>query len=105
MENTFEFKNENTRLGIKDFSPSEKLDIGPYRTAIQWLKNELKSNYGDSSLCEITWEELDKLTEQAEIMDRDRIEDAFRQGRAAGIFFGDDAPSAEKYYNDMYGKK
>jgi hypothetical protein len=73
---------------------------------LQWLKNKLESNYGDSSLCRIAWEELDILIEKAEIMDRERIEQAFMMGRGAGSLFGngDDAPSGKKYYSDMYGK-
>jgi hypothetical protein len=45
------------------------------QTAVEWLKKELEE-YGDPQYCELTWEELDELCEQAKAMElAQRIDD------------------------------
>ena len=45
------------------------------QTAVEWLKKELEE-YGDPQYCELTWEELDELFEQAKQMELvQRIDD------------------------------
>ena len=45
------------------------------QTAVEWLKLQLET-YGDPQYCELTWEELDELCEQAKQMELvQRIDD------------------------------
>ncbi len=39
-----EFNNENPILGIKETSPSERLNIGGQQTAVEWLVEKLKND-------------------------------------------------------------
>lgn len=39
------------------------------KTAVDWLKKELEG-YGDPQYCELTWNELDELCEQAKEMEK-----------------------------------
>jgi hypothetical protein len=39
------------------------------QTAVEWLAKELES-YGDPQFCEIEWEQLDSLIQQAKEMDK-----------------------------------
>lgn len=43
------------------------------QTAVEWLGKELES-YGDPQFCEIEWEQLDLLIQQAKEMEKETLE-------------------------------
>ena len=49
------------------------------QTAVEWLKKELEE-YGDPQYCELTWEELDELCEQAKAMELAQRIDGYNIG-------------------------
>jgi hypothetical protein len=51
------------------------------QTAVEWLAKELES-YGDPQNCEIMWEDLDSLVEQAKEMERAQRIDDYNNGHA-----------------------
>lgn len=42
------------------------------QTAVEWLGKELES-YGDPQFCEIEWEQLDSLIQQAKEMEKEQL--------------------------------
>lgn len=54
------------------------------QTAVEWLKKELEE-YGDPQYCELTWNELDELCEQAKEMEKQQIIDIVEKSRATGL--------------------
>ena len=70
------------------------------QTAMEWLKEQLET-YGDPQYCELKWEELDSLINQAKEMEKEQIVDAWMDGME-GILH---KIAAEKYYNETYGKQ
>jgi len=63
------------------------------KTAVEWLGKELES-FGDPQFCEVKWEELDSLIQQAKEMEKEQIEEAFAMGN--------DDISSEQYYNETF---
>jgi hypothetical protein len=49
------------------------------QTAIEWLSKELES-FGDPNMCELTWEELDSIIEQAKEMETSQLEYSYNEG-------------------------
>jgi hypothetical protein len=43
------------------------------QTAVEWLKEKLYSEYGDTLCCELSWDQLDELYEQAKAMEKEQI--------------------------------
>lgn len=74
-------------------------------TPIDWLKSQLE-NYGDPQYCEITWDELDVLINQAKEMEKEQIKDAYEKGHDNGekMEFGYRFIDFVEYYNELYGK-
>jgi len=70
------------------------------QTAVEWLKNNLEQ-YGSSSRLDLDWKTLDELIEQAKAMEKQQIEESFKNGRLP-VLFG--SFKAEDYYNETYGK-
>ena len=50
------------------------------QTAVEWIGKELES-YGDSQFCEIEWEQLDSLIQQAKQMEKEQVKDAYEKGK------------------------
>jgi hypothetical protein len=67
------------------------------QTAVEWLGKELES-YGDPQFCEIEWEQLDSLIQQAKEMDKQQKIDAYNQGEFNQGCNG----SAEDYIKETY---
>ena len=49
------------------------------QTAVEWLKKELES-YGDPQYCELKWETLDELIEQAKEMEISQKAEEYLKG-------------------------
>lgn len=76
------------------------------QTSIEWLAKELEL-YGDPQYCEIKWNELDELIEQAKEMHKQEIIDAFDEGQEYEYQYHiNSAPKfdSEIYYNETYKK-
>lgn len=71
------------------------------KTAVEWLKDMLEWNYGDTQMLEISWENLDDLLERAKQMEKEQIIDAHYQGYRNNI---GTTEVSEQYYNETYGK-
>lgn len=68
------------------------------QTAVDWIKDMLEWNYGNTKMLEITWENLDDLLERAKQMEKEQIKESFIVGNSAkGLRF-----DSEKYYNQTY---
>jgi hypothetical protein len=72
------------------------------QTAVEWLGKELES-YGDPQFCEIEWEQLDSLIQQAKEMEKEQIIDAFVECWKENMPNGYECKqSAEYYYNETF---
>ena len=72
-----------------------------HKTAVEFLIEELKlQEMADKNGLTMIKEILDNAIE----MDKEQTISAFNQGRAAGSFWGDEAPYGDKYYKDLYEK-
>lgn len=69
------------------------------QTSIEWLAKELEL-YGDPQYCEIKWNELDELIEQAKEMHKQEIIDAYDKGEFDCGCNG----TSEQYYNETFNK-
>lgn len=66
------------------------------QTAVEWLGKELES-YGDPQFCEIKWEQLDSLIQQAKEIEKEQIVDA------ANNFISEwELDDGEIYYNKIF---
>ena len=76
------------------------------RTAVEWLKQKLET-YGDPEYCQLKWEELDKLLNQAKEFEKEHIEEAFINGHKDGWNFGKGETQqffiSTIYYDETYG--
>lgn len=80
------------------------------QTAVQWLAKQLE-DYGDPQVCELTWENLDSLVEQAKEMEKQQIVDAantfslFASEEVLAVLnkYKVDSPG-ESYYKEKYNK-
>lgn len=72
------------------------------QTAVDWIKDMLEWNYGDTKMLEITWENLDDLLERAKKIEKDQIEDAFTEGCFTESW---NFKSSEQYYKETYEQK
>lgn len=75
------------------------------QTALDWLKKQLES-YGDPSNLKLDWETLDELIEQAKQMEKEQLENVFKEAqecavKADGVYFKHE--SFDKLYNETYG--
>ena len=78
-------------------------------TAVEWLAKELE-DYGNPQVCEINWEVLDALINQAKQIEQKQHETTFHRGINIGALnpeldCEERKQSAEHYYNQMYGKQ
>ena len=64
------------------------------QTAVEWFGKELES-YGDPQFCEIEWEQLDSLIEQAKKIEKEQIINAYRGMPTYN-------KSGEQYYNETF---
>ena len=71
-------------------------------TATEWLGKELES-YGDPQFCEIEWEQLDSLIQQAKEMHKQEIINAYWASYKEGQYSGD--KTADEYYNETYNSE
>jgi hypothetical protein len=71
------------------------------QTAVEWLGKELES-YGDPQFCEIEWEQLDSLIQQAKEMEKEQIVD-FGYDIADDLACGKyrDKKAMEERYNEF----
>jgi len=69
------------------------------QTAVEWLGKELES-YGDPQFCEIEWEQLDSLINQAKEMEKQQIFD-FAAELYEDMFGIDGKEYAIDYYNKL----
>jgi hypothetical protein len=103
-EGIFQFNNENARLGLNDFSPSEKLNIGGQQTAVEWLYKEL-TNYisYDYDKAYKQHEDVIDIVNQAKAMEKEQIIKAWWSGENDSSIdpklMND---MAEQYYNETY---
>jgi len=102
---SFEFKDENARFGIKDEWMNKPLHIGGQKqqTAVEWLANELHvfihPEHGKDFL---------PILKQAKAMEKEQIVNAHGKKinggfRTNGDFFQEEI-TGEQYYNEIYGK-
>jgi hypothetical protein len=74
------------------------------KTAVEWLADQLEC-FGNKHELQMSWTTLDELLEQAKEMEKEQIMSAFTQGNIFGADFFDRVNiTAEKYYNETYGK-
>jgi len=66
------------------------------QTAVDWLAKELES-YGDPQFCEIEWEQLDSLIQQAKEMEKEQIVNA-----VDGFPLENRHLEGEQYYNKTF---
>jgi hypothetical protein len=66
------------------------------QTAVEWLGKELES-YGDPQFCEIKWEQLDSLIQQAKEMEKEQINDACYEG-----YYQEGMYDTRSYYDKKY---
>jgi hypothetical protein len=66
------------------------------QTAVEWLGKELES-YGDPQFCEIKWEQLDSLIQQAKEMEKEQINDACYEG-----YYQEGMYDTRAYYDKKY---
>jgi hypothetical protein len=96
---TFEFNNENARLGINDFSPSKTLHIGGQKqTAVDLYIDEINKSCRESGI-HVQLQKEGAEYNQAKAMEKEQI--------VIARWFGDyscDLIKAEQYYNETYGK-
>ena len=64
------------------------------QTAVEWLGKELES-YGDPQFCEIEWEQLDSLIQQAKEMEKEQIIDAYETSHISMM-------TSKQYYNETF---
>lgn len=97
-------KDEQKKLLTEIMEADQKNGLYENQMAVEWLAKELES-YGNPQVCEINWEILDALINQAKQMEKKQIIDAFGIGcqvestRLIG-YHG----MAEQYYNETYNK-
>lgn len=74
------------------------------QTAVEWLKTELES-YGDPQYCELKWETLDELVEQAKAMEKEQHNDTWTDSiiNISGVEYIGKQKHFEQYYNETYG--
>jgi hypothetical protein len=63
-------------------------------TAVEWLAKELET-YGDPQFCELEWEQLDSLIEQAKEIEKEQMLEVSKAGCFGTFEF-------EDYYNENY---
>jgi hypothetical protein len=97
-----EFKNENTRLGINETSPSERLNIGGQQTAVEWLVEELKKD-SYQIIFGKTFASIE-LIEQAKAMEREQLKKCYEHAMLALLETGH-GESFEDYYNTTFKNK
>ena len=66
------------------------------QTAVEWLGKELES-YGDPQFCEIKWEQLDSLIQQAKEIEKEQINDACYEG-----YYQEGMYDTRAYYDKKY---
>jgi hypothetical protein len=66
------------------------------QTSVEWLGKELES-YGDPQFCEIKWEQLDSLIQQAKEMEKEQINDACYEG-----YYQEGMYDTRAYYDKKY---
>jgi hypothetical protein len=86
-----EFNNENPRLGIKETSPSKKLNIGGQQTAVEWLWRWQMDNEFAS------FKEGVDAYKKAKAMEKKKMEDAWEDGQDSFT-----PRTFEEYYNENY---
>ena len=64
------------------------------QTAVEWLGKELEL-YGDPQFCEIEWEQLDSLIQQAKEMEKEQIIDAYETSHISMM-------TSKQYYNETF---
>lgn len=78
------------------------------QTAVDWIKDMLEWNYGDTKMLEITWENLDDLLERAKKIEKDQIELAHLNGQSEWdikALQDINKKLAEEYYKETYTQK
>jgi hypothetical protein len=68
------------------------------QTVVEWLGKELES-YGDPQFCEIEWEQLDSLIQQAKEMEKEQMRSA-----SCPYIGGWEDEEFEYWYNEKYKK-
>lgn len=76
------------------------------QTAIEWLGVNLNALFLDIS--SELWEEAEAIFQQAKILEKEQIEDAFQDGKwdwADHITEGKPSKDLAQYYKEIYGKE
>lgn len=90
-----EFNNENPRLGIKETSPSKKLNIGGQQTAVEWLWRWQMDNEFAS------FKEGVDAYKKAKAMEKEQISEAYRKGVEEDVY-NNPLKTGDEYYNETY---
>ena len=100
---SFEFKDENARFGIRDEWVNKPLHIGGQKqqTAISWLQDKL-NNVKPTQFCSI--ETIKEWVEQAKAMEKEQIIKTYNNAISKMDYFIQ-PESAEQYYNETYNKQ
>jgi hypothetical protein len=72
------------------------------QTAVEWLGKKLES-YGAPEFCEIEWEKLDILIQQAKEMEKQQIIEAIAESNKSNN--RNVSLNPEQYYNETFKKK
>ena len=87
-------------MGIASETKQHNVNMAQ-QTAVEWIAKELE-DYGNPQVCEINWEVLDALINQARKIEKEQIEKAYEQGTLDG--YEPNYGSGEQYYNETFGK-
>ena len=74
-------------------------------TAVEWLNKKLEE-YGDPDNCELSWDKLDNIINQAKEMEKEQMIDAYAKCYTPFSFnrIGELDKDFEQYYKETYGK-
>ena len=76
------------------------------KSVVEWLAKELES-YGDPQVCEITWQELDLLVEQANQIFKEQIIKTWdkRGETIVPRYFLEENISGDQYYEKTFNSE
>ncbi len=98
---TFEFNNENVRLGLNDFSPSKTLHIGGQKqTAVDLYIDEINKSCRKSGI-HVQLPKEGAEYNQAKAMEKEQIIEAYRQGVEEDVY-NNPLKTGDEYYDEKY---
>jgi hypothetical protein len=98
-----EFNNENPRVGIKETSPSERLNIGGQQTAVEWFMEKIGEKQPNGMYVIDTLEDIQNVFHKAKAMEKEQIMNAYSDGLNVDLSI---TPCfhPQYYYKETYGE-